>query len=133
MESASSTSPAPPVGDDLAREDRVGADVVGDRGDDRRVLGEVERAARRPALAGRPAEVRHGVHRVGGRAAVAERQQLAAAVEVEPQPGGRLGQLVAVLAERLGAQLADLLGLDQHRAAHVLQHRVRGRARPLRA
>ena len=37
------------VGDHLAREDRVGPDVVGERGDDRRILGEVERAPPRAA------------------------------------------------------------------------------------
>ena len=76
VESASSTSPGAAVGDDLAREDRVGADVVGDRGEDRRVLGEVERraaAARRAAARGsrprRPSR-RSPSRRCRGRAAV---------------------------------------------------------------
>ena len=38
-----------PVRDHLPGEHRLDADVVGDRGDDRRVLGEVERRPRRPA------------------------------------------------------------------------------------
>ena len=46
VESASSASPRAAVGDHLAREDRLGADVVGDRGDDGGVVGEVDRAAR---------------------------------------------------------------------------------------
>ena len=41
----------PPVGDDLPGEDRLGADVVGDRGEDRRVLAQVDRRPRRPARA----------------------------------------------------------------------------------
>ena len=67
MESAISASPCAPVGDHLALEHRIDADVVRDRGQDRRVLGEVDRRARRPAVR-RRAEVRHHVHRVGRRA-----------------------------------------------------------------
>ena len=81
---------APSVGDDLAREDRLGPDVVGDGGDDRRIGREVERGARGPAAGGRRAgEVGDRVHRVGGRAAVAERQQPAAGVEGGAQVGRR--------------------------------------------
>ena len=45
MEIASSASPGAAVGDHLPREDRLGPDVVGDRGEDRGVLGEVDRRA----------------------------------------------------------------------------------------
>ena len=77
MESASSASPGAAVGDDLAGEDRLGADVVGDRGQDRRVRRSGRaRGARRPAARRRRlAQVGDGVHRVGRRAAVAEREQ----------------------------------------------------------
>ena len=113
-----------PVGDHLAREDRLGADVVGDRGEDRRVLGEVERAPRRPAGVRRDAEVGHHVHRVGGRAAVAEREQRAAGVEPARSAAAAASSSSRVVRERLLAQRADLLRLRQHRAAHVLEHGV---------
>src|SRR4051794_41786405 len=82
---------APPVGDDLAREDGLCADVVGDGGDDRRVGGEGERGPRGPAAGGRGGGGGGGpVPRVGGRAAVAEGQQPPPRGE-GPAPGGRPG------------------------------------------
>ena len=89
VESASSASPGRAVGDDLAREDRLGADVVGDRREDRRVGAEVERRPRRPAAAGGRREVGDDVHRVGRRAAVAEREQRPAASKRARSARGR--------------------------------------------
>ena len=112
------------VGDDLAGEHRVGPDVVGDRGEDRRVLAEVERRVRRPA-AQRRAEVGHDVHRVGRRAAVAERQQAPAAVERRRAARAAAASERGVAGgQRLLAQRADLLGLHQDGAAHVGEHGV---------
>ena len=92
---------------------RLGADVVGDRGEDRRVLGEVERAAR-----GQPR--RGGLRRSATTsiASVAE-PPLPSASSVPPaskrarsaRRGGE--QRVRALVERLLAQRADLLGLGQ--------------------
>jgi hypothetical protein len=108
------------VGDHLAREDRLGADVVGDRGEDCRVLCEVERAPGQPARVRRAAEVRHHVHRVGGGAAVADREQPPSRLEIATQPRGGGEQLVAILLERLSPQLRHLPRLREDRAAHVV-------------
>ena len=80
------------VRDHLAGEDRVGADVVGDRGQDRRVGGQVERTARPPAGGGgRRREVGDEIHGIGGGAAVADREQRAAGREhVTQRAGGRV-------------------------------------------
>ncbi len=107
------------VGDHLPGEDRIHADVVRDRGQDPGVLGEVYR---RPAAArgSRSAEVGDGVHRVGGRTAVAEREQLASVLEAGAQILGRAHQHVAIVGERLCAQRADIACLQQGRARDVL-------------
>ena len=132
VDSASSASPAARVGDHLAREDRLDADVVGDRGEDRRVLGEVERRARRPA-GQRRAEVRHHVHRVRGRAAVAERQQPAARREAVAQRPRRRRQHGRV-ARRASASRSAVVSsrLHQHgaRARRPPPRRGRAPARP---
>ena len=124
VESASSASPGAAVGDHLAREDRLHADVVGDRGEDRRVLGQVERRAGRPALGRarggrrrRPSR-RSPSRRCRARAACRRRSKHARSAAAAAE------QLVAVLGQRLLAQRADLLRLHQHRAAHVLDHRL---------
>ena len=110
------------VGDHLALEDDLGADVVADRGDDRAVLGQVDRRPRRPARVGREAQVGDQVGRVGRRAAVAERQQLAAGVEAAAQLGRRRQQRPAPLRQRPLAQRRHLLGLGQDRGADVGDH-----------
>ena len=79
-------------------------------------------ARRQPAR--RVAHVGHGVHGVGGRAAVAEREQPPAGVERRAQRGGGGGQHVAALVQRLRAQRPDLVRLHQDRCAHVGEHRV---------
>ena len=84
VDSASSDVARAPVGDHLAREDRLGPDVVGDRGQDRRVLGQVDRAPCRQRRR-RVAEVGDDVHRIGRRSAVAEREQRPAFVERRAQ------------------------------------------------
>ncbi len=53
-----------------------------------------------------------------------ERQQLAAGVEARPQRGRGGRQRLAVVGQRLRAQLADLGRLHQDRLADVAQHRV---------
>ena len=80
--------------------------------------------SRPPAGIRRVAQVGDEVDRVGRRAAVAEREQLAAAVEGAAQVGGRRDQRLAVLTEGLLAQRPDLLGLHHDRAANVGEHRV---------
>ena len=101
------------------------ADVVGDGGDDRRVGREVERGARGPAAGGRrPGEVGDHVHRIGGRAAVAEGQQPAAGVEGRAQVGRGGAQGLETVAQRLLAQRADLVGLHRRRGGDVAQDRV---------
>ena len=96
VESASRHVARAPVGDHLAREDRLGADVVGDRGEDRGVLGQVERRA--AAASARPGGRRKSA--TTSIASVAEpplpsASSLPPRVEVRAQPGGRLGELVA--------------------------------------
>ena len=88
VDSASSASPGAAVGDHLAREDRLDADVVGDRGQDR------GSSVRSSAAAGQRARARSAtdVHRVGRRAAVAERQQPAAGVEAARSAARRRDQ-----------------------------------------
>ena len=106
--------------DHLALEDRLDPDVVGDRGDDRGVLGEIERTARRSgSVRERDAEVCGYVHRVSGRAAVAECQQAPARLERVPKRRRGRRQLVAVVGERLLAERSDLLGLEKHGGADV--------------
>ena len=115
----------PAVGDHLAREDRVGADVVGERGDDRRVLGEVERAPRRPAARAaargsrprRPSR-RSPSRRCRARAACRRRRGARAA------RAAAACSVVAALEQRLLAQRADLLGLHRHRGGDVGDHRL---------
>ena len=73
----------------------------------------------------RQAEVGDDVHRVGRRAAVAEGEQPAAGVEAPAADRrGRRRQRVGALAQRLLAQLADLLRLHQRRGLDVGEHRV---------
>jgi hypothetical protein len=110
------------MGDHLPREDGLGADVVGDGGEDGGVLGEVNRRSRRPARVWWQAEVGRNVHRVGGRTTVPECQEAPARVEVVPQRRSGPRQRLAVLGQRLRTELAHLLGLREHRAAHVLRH-----------
>jgi len=62
------------VGDHLSREDRLDADVVGDRGEDRGVLGQIDRRPWSPTRIGRAAKAGHRVPGVGGGAPVAHRQ-----------------------------------------------------------
>ena len=78
------------VRDHLTGEDRLHPDVVRHRRDDARVLAEVERGPA-PTVRARRAEVGDDVHRVGRRAAVAEREQLPAGAQPARQPvgGGR--------------------------------------------
>ena len=124
VDSASSASPAAAVGDHLPREDRVDADVVGDRGQDRGVLGQVDRRPRR-CRAVRRAEVGDDVHRVGRRAAVAEREQLAAALEARAQRRGGARSASSRLSVSVCARSAPISSrLHQHRAAHVVDHRL---------
>jgi hypothetical protein len=111
------------VRDHLAREDRLGPDVVRDRGQDRRVLGQVQRPARPPAWILRGAEVRDGVHRVGCRTPVAEREQPTARLEVVAQPRCGSRELVAIVGEGLCAQLADLRRLGEDGPAHIVDDR----------
>ena len=80
---------------------------------------------RRPARSRRQAEVRHHVHRVGGRAAVAERQQPArprrsrrAAPAPRRASSSRLSPSVCARSSPTS------LRLEQDRAAHVVQHRL---------
>ena len=126
MENASSASPGAPVRDHLAREHRLDADVVGDRGEDRGVLGEVDRRPRRPRPRGGVAQVGDRVHRVGRRAAVAEREQLARrASKQRAQRRGRGGERRRRPRRASASRsAADLAGLGQHRAAHVGEHGV---------
>ena len=85
------------------------------------------RRAGQPLAGGGPGEVGDDVHRVGGRAAVAERQQPAAGVEGGAQVGRGGAQGLEAVAERLLAQRADLLGL--HRAPRRRRRRGRRRGR----
>ena len=82
------------------------------------------RRAGQPLRGRRPGEVGDHVHRVGGRAAVAERQQPAAGVEGGAQVGRRGAQGLEAVAERLLAQRADLVGLHRRRGGDVAQDRV---------
>ena len=87
------------------------------------------RRAGQPLPRRRPGEVGDDVHRVGGRAAVAERQQPPAGVEGGAQVAPRAAQqrLEAVV-ERLLAQRADLVGLHRRRGARRRRGPRRGRA-----
>ena len=87
------------------------------------------------SIAGRPrsapvrgAEVGDGVHRVGRRAAVAEREQLAAALEARPQRRGGSRQRLAVLGQGLRAQRAALARLHHHRLGGRRRRPARARA-----
>ena len=113
-----------PVGDHLALEDLLDADVVGDRGQDRRVLGQVDGGPGRPPACSVVAEVGDDVHRVGGRATVAEREQLAAGLEAAAQRGCGPVEDRRVAVQRRFPELADLLRLEQDRAAHVVEDGV---------
>src|SRR4051812_6007300 len=116
---------APPVGDDLAREDGLGADVVGDGGDDRGVGGEVERGrGGRPGGGGGPGEAGARAHRGGARAAVAEGQQPPAGVEGRAQVGRRGAERLEAVAQRLLAQRSDLVGLHRRGGRDVAQDGV---------
>ena len=95
-----------------------------------RVGGEVERPARRPSLR-RGAEVGDDVHRVGRRAAVAEREQRAARVE-RPRSARRRPRARGCASASVCARSArDLVGLQQHRARDVGDDRVEVAARLL--
>ena len=96
------------MGDDLAGEDRLDADVVGDRGEDRRVLGEVERGRAASRWPGGGQEVGDDVHRVGGRAAVAERQQPPAGVEAVAQRRGGRGRAPRAFSASVCARSAPI-------------------------
>ena len=118
-----------PVGDHLALEDLLDADVVGDRGQDRRVLGQVDAPARgQPCGRSRRSATR-------SIASVAEpplpqASSLPPRVEAAARSSRRRGeQHLAVLAQRLLAQLADLRGLDQDRARGRRRGPRRGRSR----
>ena len=85
----------------------------------------VRSIARRGPATRRRAKVGDHVHRVGRRAAVAEREQRAAALERVARSSAAAGQRVSrVLGQRLRPQRADLLGLHQHRAPDVVEHLV---------
>ena len=77
-----------------------------------------------PLAGGGPAKSATDVHRVGGRAAVAEGQQPPAGVEGGAQVGRRGAQGLEAVAERLLAQGADLVGLHRRRGGDVAQDRV---------
>ncbi len=88
------------MGDHLAAEDRVDTDVIRDGREDRRILGQVDRASR-GQLAGRLAQVSDHVHRVGRRASVAESKQRAPGVQALAQHDPRRYQRVAAIPEGL--------------------------------
>ena len=81
-------------------------------------------AACAPPAPGRRAQVGHRVHRVGGRAAVAEREERSPAGEAGPQGRGGGGKDRLRLPQRLLPERPHLGRLHQHRAAHVLHHRL---------
>ena len=80
--------------------------------------------AGQPLAGGGPAKSATDVHRVGGRAAVAEREQPPAGVEGRAQVGRRGAQGLEAVAQRLLAQRADLVGLHRRRGGDVAQDRV---------
>ena len=117
VESVSSASPGAPVGDHLAREDRLDADVVGDRGQDRRVLGEVQRRAGPRARRSATTSI----------ASVAEPPLPSASSRAAANDAAAALQHARVLAQRLLAQRADLRRLPRSSAARPRAPR-RGRS-----
>ena len=123
VEMASSASSSASVRDHLAGEDGLGPDVVGDRGEDRRILREVERAraARQRGSGGRWRSATTSM------ASVAE-PPLPSASSAPPlssrsrSASAAATSVVAVVRERLRAQLADIGRLREHGAAHVGHH-----------
>ena len=115
MEIAIATSPGAPERDQLAGEDLLGADVVGDRGHGGGVVVEGDR--REATGEGVGGEVLG----VGGRAAIAEGEQAAALLEA-------LAELVGGASDRAGvdhgAQRGHLARLFQSGGADVGEHRV---------
>ena len=115
------------VGDHLAREDGLRADVVRDRRDDRRIGAQVERAPRHTGAARqRPREVGDDVHGVGRRAAVAEREQRPAALEDlaaarSRRPRARLAPSRTVCSRRASVSRAFMLTESTHVGEHAVQ------------
>ena len=103
VENATATSSGAGVRDELPEEDHVGADVVGDRRDVGRLHRQRDR--RHGAISRRR---RHAVERpvvgIGGRAAIAEQDQLAAALQAPADGVSGLGDGVGLLARHLVAQ-----------------------------
>ena len=113
-----------PVGDHLAREDRLRPDVVGDRGQDRRVLGEVDRAPRRQRAAPgggsrrrRPSR-RSPSRRCRARAASRPRRATRARRAAAAASSAAFSVSVCSRSSR------DVAGLREHRAAHVVDDRL---------
>ena len=112
--------PARAVGDHLAGEDRLDADVVGDRGQDRRVLGQVDRrAGRAPRGSRRRRPSRRWPSRRCRAPAACRRARSSRAA----RPRRRRAP-VAFSVSVCSRSAPDLLGLHQHRAAHVVEHRL---------
>ena len=81
-------------------------------------------AGSRRAVAERRAEVRHDVHRVGRRAAVAERQQPPAGAKRARSAAAAAASASRAVAQRLLAQRGRLVRLRQHGRAHVGDDRL---------
>ena len=112
-------SPAARVGDELAGEDELEADVVGERGEHGRVVDQA--AGRQRAAPRRSGEQRGERGRVGGAAAVAEREQ-------PPAGGERAGHRVGGGAE-LDSATARERRRPQRDAVRRLGHRRARRGR----
>ena len=114
VEMPSATSPAPPERLDLPGEDALEAVVVGDRRDRRGVVGQRDRRQRAPLEQEAADELGGDVRGVGGAAAVAEREQLAAARE-RARRSASAARTTSARARRLEQRLLDAPRLSRMR------------------